>query len=186
MKSHNNGFNDDIPTEPTPAATDENLISDIEVDNRFYPKSNRVLTGFVLSVLGAGAYVCDALMQKFPPELGLPYNVVVDFYRLTLVKPAQTLIDVWQWLSDLHLTESSNLNLTISVIGMIFYTLVVLELYAIFIEVIGIMLARLGRYDRPDILGAFQLYFLPALMVLAYFLIIHAILLYGDTSTFDY
>lgn len=184
MKSHNNGFDDKIRVSEVENVDIEEEA--VEVDDQRYPKSNRVLTGFILSVLGAGAYVCDLVMQRYPPEFGLPYSAVVDFYRSTLVKPAQTFIDVWHWLLELHLTESNDLNLAISVIAMVLYTLAFLWLYAIFVEIIGIMIARLGRYDRPDILGAFQLYFLPAMTVLAYFLIIHIILLYGDTSTFDY
>lgn len=145
-----------------------------------YPKSNRVLTGFVLAFMGGGVYIFDYVMRYSGFDAGIPYSIVMDFYRITLVEPAQSFINVWLWLSGLELASSHGINQAISIIGMALYAGLFLYLYALFIEVIGIMIARLGRYDKPDIMGAFQLYCLPALVVSAYFLIVHALLLSNE------
>lgn len=165
----------------------EGLVStpiDDEEDAR-YPKSNRILTSIILSVMGAGAYVADIVMTKLDVTLIAPYKYVLSFYNATLLVPAQTFPKVWDWLVALELTKNPDIDRGISIVGIILYWAILLELYSIWVEGVGIIMARLGNYDRPDIMGAFKVYFLPALIFLLFYLLVNIFLLYGDTSTFD-
>lgn len=171
----------------------ENVINDDEPaianeegvgDSDRYPKSNRLLTAIILSVMGAGAYVLDLVISSFNIKLAIPANYVYEFYYITLTVPAQTFPKVWGWLTTLGLSGNADVDKGIAVIGMLLYSSVVLWLYSVWVELVGIVMARLGNYDRPDILGAFKAYFLPALITTLYFFIIYIALLYGDTSTF--
>lgn len=158
---------------------------DSEIEDR-YPKSNRFLTAVILSILGAGAYIFDLALNYLDITLPIPANYVYDFYYITLTVPAQTFPKVWSWLAGLGLIGNADVDKGVAVIGMLLYSFAVLWLYAIWVELMGIIMARLANYDRPDILGAFKAYVLPALITTLYFLIIYVALLYGDTSTFDY
>lgn len=155
-----------------------------EVSDR-YPKSNRILTAITLSVMGAGMYALDKLLTMFDEVLAVPYSYVLEFYNITLLVPTQTLPKVWIWLSALELTSNPDVNLGISAVAIFLYWTVVFGVYSLWVELIGIMIARLGNYDRPDVVGAFQLYLFPALLAILFFLIINVFLLYGDNSVFQ-
>lgn len=166
---------------------DEELeVREGEGEDERYPKSNRILTAIVLSIMGLGIYIFDKLLMMFDGALSAPYNYVFEFYNLTLLMPAQTFPKVWAWLNTLSLTSNPDVNLGIVSTAMFLYWLVVLGVYALWVEFVGIIIARLGRYDRPDIWGAFQAYLMPALIALLFFLLVNIFLLYGDNSTFDY
>ena len=135
-----------------------------------YPKSNRILIAVMVAVMGVGAYMFGVFIKQFPIT-ALPYALCVDFYNITLVMPAQSFPKVWQILEALHLTESTSINKAISGAGMTIYTVIVLWLYAIWVEGIGTMIARIYNYRDPDISSAFKLYFMPALLSILYLFI---------------
>ena len=135
-----------------------------------YPKSNRVLVAAILIFMGAGAYVCGVVLAQFPIK-ELPYILCVEFYNITLIMPAQSFPKVWHLLESLQLSESANINKAISGAGMAAYSAAVLWLYIIWVEGIGIMIARIYNYRNPDISSAFKLYLMPALLGTLYFLV---------------
>ena len=177
----------DAPSSALSEVEQESIVvsdDEKEVSDR-YPKSNRILTAITLSVMGAGMYALDKLLTMFDEVLAVPYSYVLEFYNITLLVPTQTLPKVWVWLSALELTSNPDVNLGISAVAIFLYWAVVFGVYSLWVELIGIMIARLGNYDRPDVVGAFQLYLFPALLVILFFLIINVFLLYGDNSVFQ-
>lgn len=138
-----------------------------------YPKSNRILVGIILIFMGAIGYVWDVVLTQFPIEEieELPYALCVEFYNITLIMPAQSFQKVWHLLESLQLNESDNINKAISIAGMAAYSTAVLWLYIIWVERIGIMIARIYNYRDPDISSAFKLYLMPALLSTLYFLV---------------
>lgn len=175
----NNNDNELDSVEPLSEVVDE------EGGDR-YPKSNRLLTAIIIGFLGACVFGFDMAMTRLNESIAFPYNYVLEFYNITLLLPAQTFPKVWGFLNTLSLTSNPDINLGIRCAGMFLYSAIVLWLYALWVEFIGIIMARLGGYNRPDIGGAFKVYFLPALIALLFFLLLNVFLLYGDTSVMEY
>lgn len=152
-------------------------IADINTptaSSEYYPKSNRLLTAIILIIMACGAYVLGLVLAKVP-VIDLPYSAMVDFYNITAIMPAQSVPKVWDWLVALELVSLGGVNKAIAGIGLLVYCSLVLWVYAIFIEGIGIMIARLYEYDRPDISAAFKLYFLPLLICSLHFIIMNLV-----------
>ncbi|WP_296210888.1 hypothetical protein [Psychrobacter sp. UBA3480] len=59
-----------------------------------------------------------------------PYNIIAAFYHYFFNLPIQSVGLVWRWLKLLELTPYPNLNLIFSLIGIAFYSLFVLSIYA--------------------------------------------------------
>lgn len=135
-----------------------------------YPKSNRRLIAGILVFMGVIAYMFGLFLAKFPIEKS-PYVLCIEFYNLTFIMPAQSFPKAWGFLEALQLTDSPSINKVISAAGMAAYSTVVLWLYVIWVEGIGIMIARIYNYRDPDIGNAFKLYFMPALLSALYLVV---------------
>lgn len=171
MNSPKDGL-DDVSNSAEEYESEDLSVADEDITKLVYkyPKSNRVLVGIILIFMGAIGYVWGVVLAQFPIE-ELPYALCVEFYNITLIMPAQSFQKVWLLLESLQLNESDNINKAISITGMAAYSTAVLWLYIIWVEGIGIMIARIYNYRDPDISSAFKLYLMPALLSILYFLV---------------
>lgn len=125
-------------------------------------ESNRMSAAIILGLLGFGLYWLGDFFSRWS-TFDFPYNFIAGFYNLLFVIPVKTFPSVWHWLSMLNITPWVNVNLVISVVGIIFYGFVVFALYSAVLSVF-----RKKNFDGYEVFGVVVI---PALLGFFWFVI---------------